>query len=117
AVDGGVPGGAKLLRPGPVAQLVERLHRSADMPRGLRHDPASGERGDEGALARRVDRIAARLLVRDGPETEQRIAFRQRLAAKGHVGSALARRGALAGRRRWRVGLIGHEATSESGAL
>jgi len=73
ALERRVPGTGKPLRPRPRAQLVERLEALPD-PLGRHLDDARrGERGDEAALERGRDRIAARRCVEEGREGEERV--------------------------------------------
>ena len=92
-VDGQLPCGGKAFRPRLVAQAIERLQRSPDPPRRLRHDPRRRQRRDEFALPVGRDRIAARLLVQIGRKAEQRIVRLWRQVGKGGAAGAFPRAG------------------------
>jgi len=111
-----VPRPPEILRPGPVAQLVERLEALADLGRRLRDDPARGEMVDEGALHIRRDRIAARLLVAIGQEVEQRVVLGKELLPKRRPRCRLPRDLALVDEQRLRGGVGGGRALASHGA-
>lgn len=73
ALERGVPGTGKPLRPRPRAEFIERLEALPDpLGRNL-YDAGRGERGYEAPLELGRDRIAARGRVEEGREGEEGI--------------------------------------------